>query len=153
MDNLKKTISDVKEKIDILNYLITKFESKIKRLQNSKIQELCENFKYNYNTLTGIKRFCIPVFGKISSGKSTLLNYILHFHGDFETDYNISTKFVCIVRHNPNLINTSKIYNVSVNKRDEYKKDDKTYKLWNFEKGEEIVGDVKEIIEKRNHDL
>ena len=153
MENPKKTISDIKEKIDIINYLISKFESKIKRMQNKNIQELCENFKYNYNTLSGIKRFCIPVFGKISSGKSTLLNYILHLHGVFETDYNISTKFVCIVRHNPNLINTSKIYNVSVNKRDEYKKGDKTYKLWNFEKGEEIVGDVKEIIERRNHDL
>ena len=106
MENPKKTISDIKEKIDIINYLISKFESKIKRMQNKNIQELCENFKYNYNTLSGIKRFCIPVFGKISSGKSTLLNYILHLHGVFETDYNISTKFVCIVRHNPNLINT-----------------------------------------------
>lgn len=153
MDNLKKAINGVKEKIEIIKYLITKFQSKIKRMQNKKVQELCENFKYNYQTLTGIKRFCIPVFGKISSGKSTLLNYILHLHGVFETDYNISTKFVCIVRHNPNLINTATIYNVSVNKRDEYKKGDKTYNLWNFEKGEEIIGNVKEIIEKRNHDL
>ena len=153
MDNLKKTISDLNEKIDILNYLITKFESKINRMKNKSVQQLCENFKYHYNKLTGIKRFCIPVFGKISSGKSTLLNYILHLHGVFETDYNISTKFVCIVRHNPNLNNTPKIYNVSVSKRGEYKKGDKIYKLWNFEKAEVLNGDVKVIIERRNHEL
>ena len=152
-ENLKQTINNLNEKIDILYYLITKFETKIKRMQNQSLQILCEEFKYHYNKLTGIKRFCIPVFGKISSGKSTLLNYILHLHGIFETDYNISTKFVCIVRHNQNLNKISKIYNVSVSKRGEYKKGDKTFGLWNFEKGEEIIGDVKEIIEKRNHDL
>ena len=153
IDNLKQTISNLNEKIDILCYLNTKFESKIKRMQNKQIQKICEQFKYHYRKLIGIKRFCIPVFGKISSGKSTLLNYILHLHGVFETDYNISTKFVCIVRHNPNLDKTSKIYNVLVNERGEYTKDNKSFKLWNFEKGEELIGDVKAIIEKRNHDL
>ena len=151
--DLEKKIDNLNEKIDTLNYLITKFDSKIKRMQSKWIQKLCEEFKYHYSKLTGIKRFCIPVFGKISSGRSTLLNYILHLHGVFETDYNISTKFVCIVRHNPKLEKTSKIYNVSVTKRGEYKKGEKILNLWNFEKGEEIVGDVKETIEKRNHEL
>ena len=153
MDNILNKLNEIKEKIDILNYLITKFDQKIKRMKNEAVNELCENFIYDYHKLTGIKRFSIPVFGKISSGKSTLLNYILHLHGVFETGYNISTKFVCIIRHNPNLQNKYKLYNVTVSKRGEYKKDDKTYNLWNFEKGEEILGDPKQIIEKRNHDL
>ena len=153
MDNILNKLNDIKEKIDILNYLITKFDQKIKRMKNEAVNELCEDFIYNYHKLTGIKRFSIPVFGKISSGKSTLLNYILHVHGVFETGYNISTKFVCIIRHNPNLQNRYKLYNVTVGKRGEYKKDDKTFNLWNFEKGEEILGEPKQIIEKRNHDL
>ena len=86
-------------------------------------------------------------------GKSTLLNYIMHLHGVFETDYNISTKFVCIIRHNSNLNKAPKIYNVLVNERGEYIKHKKILKLWNFEKGEEIIGNPKEIIEKRNHEL
>ena len=80
MDNILNKLNDIKEKIDILNYLITKFDQKIKRMKNEAVNELCENFIYDYHKLTGIKRFSIPVFGKISSGKSTLLNYILHFH-------------------------------------------------------------------------
>ena len=152
-DNLKQTISNLNEKIDTLNYLTTKFESKIKILKNKSLQNLCEEFRYHYYKFNGIKRFSIPVFGKISSGKSTLLNYILHLHGVFETDYKISTKFVCIVRHNPNLDKKLKIYNALVNKRGEYKKGDKIFTLWNFEKGEEIKEDAKEIIEKRNHEL
>ena len=153
MDNILNKLNDIKEKIDILNYLITKFDQKIKRMKNEAVNELCEDFIYNYHKLTGIKRFSIPVFGKISSGKSTLLNYILHVHGVFETGYNISTKFVCIIRHNPNLQNRYKLYNVTVGRRGEYKKDDKKFNLWNFEKGEEILGEPKQIIEKRNHDL
>ena len=152
-DNLKQTLSNLNEKIDTLNYLTTKFESKIKILKNKSLQNLCEEFRYHYYKFNGIKRFSIPVFGKISSGKSTLLNYILHLHGVFETDYKISTKFVCIVRHNPNLDKKLKIYNALVNKRGEYKKGDKIFTLWNFEKGEEIKEDAKEIIEKRNHEL
>ena len=152
-NNLIQTISNLNEKIDVLKYLIVKFESKIKRMKNKEIQENCEQFKYHYNKLIGIKRFCIPVFGKISSGKSTFLNYILHLHDVFQTDYNISTKFVCIVRHNPNLNKILKIYNVKVNQRGEYTKNNQIYRLWNFEKDEELIGDVKEIIEKRNHDL
>ena len=101
----------------------------------------------------GLKRFSIPVLGKISSGKSTLLNYILNLHGIFETNYNVSTKFICIIRHNPNLINSPKIYNVSFIERGEYIKENKIIKLWNFEKGEEIKGEKKQIIENRNHTL
>jgi len=152
-NNIKKTVNDLNEKIDILNYIITKFESKIIRIQNEEIRKLCINFKNHYNKLIKLKRFCIPVFGKISSGKSTLLNYIMHLHGVFETDYNISTKFVCIIRHNSNLNKAPKIFNVLVNERGEYIKQKKILKLWNFEKGEEIIGNPKEIIEKRNHEL
>ena len=37
----------------------------------------------------GIKRFSKPFFGKIDSGKSILLNYILNLHNTFETTFNI----------------------------------------------------------------
>ena len=104
----------------------------------AEIQNFNSYYENYYSKFIGLKRFSIPVFGKISSGKSTLLNYILHLHGVFETDYKISTKFVCIVRHNPNLDKKLKIYNALVNKRGEYKKGDKIFTLWNFEKGEEI---------------
>ena len=45
------------------------------------------------------------------------------------------------------------MYNVSVSERGEYIKDNKKIKLWNFEKDGEINGDIKEIIENRNHVL
>ena len=97
----------------------------------------------------GLKRFLFQFFGKISSGKSTLLNYILNLHGIFETNYNISTKFICIIRYNPNLENGPKLYNVSVSERGEYIKDNKKIKLWDFEED----GNIKQIIEDRNHAL
>ena len=45
------------------------------------------------------------------------------------------------------------MYNVSVSERGEYIKDNKKIKLWNFEKDRENNGDIKEIIENRNHVL
>ena len=42
-----------------------------------KEKDMIKEFKNKYYIYKGIKRFAIPVIGCISSGKSTLLNYIL----------------------------------------------------------------------------
>ena len=145
------------KEIDDINDLLTKFSEKVARIKNEEINKSIETFRLNYasyySKLAGLKRFSIPVFGKISSGKSTLLNYILNLHGYLEVNSTITTKFICIIRHNPNLTDGPKIYNVTVTERGEYIKDGKKIKLWNFEKkGDELGKDIKEIIEKRNHE-
>ena len=155
--SLKDQFNKYNKEISNINYLLTKFQNNIKKIKNAQIIKNIQQFNSSYNeyysNYTGLKRFSIPVFGKISSGKSTLLNYILNLHGLFETNYNISTKFICIVRHNPNLKEGPKIFNVCVSERGKFVKNDKTIKLWNFEKSEEIKGDIKEIISNRNHEL
>ena len=145
------------KEIENINYLLTKFHDNVIKIKHEKLIDSITKFKsiyeYYYGKFTGLKRFSIPVFGKISSGKSTLLNYILNLHGYLEVNSTITTKFICIIRHNPNLTDGPKIYNVTVTERGEYIKDGKKIKLWNFEKkGDELGKDIKEIIEKRNHE-
>ena len=147
---LKDRFFKINEQIENLNYLITKFKNKIKSQEIEKdVKDLCATFDNYYNPKIGLKRFLIPVFGKVSSGKSTLLNYLMNFHGIFETKSKPCTKFICIIRHNPNLTNELKLFNVAISERGEYK----SRKLWNFEKGDEISGDIKEIIAKRNNEI
>ena len=154
---LKQKYMKINEEISSIYELLTKFHENVSKIKNNKLKNEIQNFKSNfecyYNRFIGLKRFSIPVFGKISSGKSTLLNYILNLHGIFETNYNISTKFICIIRHNPNLEIGPKIYNVSVSERGEFIKDGKKIKLYNFEKDDEKIGDIRDIIEERNHYL
>ena len=154
---LKKKFLKLNQEITSIHELLIKFKENIIKIKNEEIKDEINKFKHSYelyySQFIGLKRFSIPIFGKISSGKSTLLNYILNLHGIFETNYNVSTRFVCIIRHNPNLLDGPKIYNVSVSERGEYIKDGQKIKLWNFEKEEEIKGNIKEIIEKRNHAL
>ena len=129
--SLKQQFEELNEKIDKLNYLLTKFNSKIEKIQNQKLKNECHNFQNYYYKFLGLKRFSISVFGKISSGKSNLLNYLLPLHNIFETDYDISTKFICIIRHNPK-IDKPNIYNINISERGEY--ENKKIKLWNFKK-------------------
>ena len=154
---LKQKYMQVNEEITSINELLTKFQENVLKIKDNKMKAEIQNFnsyyENYYSKFIGLKRFSIPVFGKISSGKSTLLNYILNLHGIFETNYNISTKFICIVRHNSKLITGPKMYNVSVSERGEYIKDNKKIKLWNFEEDGEINGNIKQIIEDRNHAL
>ena len=147
---LKDRYFKINEEIKGILYLINKFhENIIGKEIKEEVEKFISSFNNYYKPYMGLKRFSIPVFGKISSGKSTLLNYILNLHDLFETNYNISTKFICIVRHNPNLTNGPKIFNVVINERGEYNSN----KLWNFEKGEEIEGDIQKIIADRNSEL
>ena len=132
--SLKERFFKTNEEIEKIYYLINKFQDKKKNKEIIKeIENFGDIFKNYYNPYIGLKRFLIPIFGKISSGKSTLLNYLLNLHDIFETDTKTCTKFICIVRHNPKLTNELKLFNVSISEREVYK----SRKLWNFEKGDE----------------
>ena len=161
-DKYFSTSKEIKSINNILNDLkdnIKLIEKNNKELYNS-IKNFNSIYETYYRNLNGLKRFSIPVFGKISSGKSTLLNYCLKLHGILETDSDITTRFICIIRHNPDLVNKPKIYRVKVIEREKYVKDGQEITLYNFEKDYkddkddgEIKGDIKEIIKNRNHIL
>ena len=106
------------------------------------IKSIIEKFKKKYHTYININRFSIPIIGPISSGKSTFYNYFLGLNGCLETKEKITTKTICIIRHNKNNIKP-KIYEIkNCNERHFYK--------YNFEKGDEIKGIPSEIIAKKN---
>ena len=102
----------------------------------------------NFSKYVELERFSIPVIGKISSGKSTILNYILDLKDALQVKSETTTKFVCIIRHNKSLKGQNpKLYTVNFVKRADLNDH------FNFEKGDLIQGDIKTIIEKRNKDL
>lgn len=131
---------NINEKIEKLFEYFDYFEDESK--ESDKI--IIDKFNKKYNLYRGIKRFAIPVFGVISSGKSTFLNYLLNLNNLLEMDEQISTKFICIIRHNKTLKNP-KLYEVKIDIRGE--------QSVNFEKGKEIKEDIKEAISKRNSDI
>lgn len=75
-------------------------------------------FSDKYNKFINIKRFCIPIIGAISCGKSTIMNYLLPFHNMLETGEKVTTKFICIIRHKKEA-KIPEIYNVKIEERDE----------------------------------
>ena len=65
------------------------------------------------------EKFCVPIIGSISCGKSTFLNSLI-YNDDFgdnllEEGLQITTKFVCVIRHNPKLENPE-FYHVTLEK-------------------------------------
>jgi len=82
---------------------------------NPELVELQKTFETKYLKYINIKRFAIPVKGRISSGKSTFLNFLLGLNNKLETNTNISTKFVCIIRDNQSL-NEPKAYSIILEK-------------------------------------
>ena len=98
-------------------------------------------FKKKYIPYRDIKRFSIPVIGCISSGKSTILNYLLKLKKTLEMRNQITTKCICIIRHQKGL-KKPKIYEVELKPRD--------FGVFNFEKGKEILENVGEVISERN---
>jgi Tfp pilus assembly ATPase PilU len=87
-------INKLIEKISILNQI-----NKNRIFYQNLDSKIIDKFARKYNSYIGIKRFCIPIIGAISSGKSTLMNYLLPFHNILETGEKITTKFICIIRH------------------------------------------------------
>ena len=143
-NNFVQTFDSVNQKIkEIYNFLI-EFKIEIKTIQNTHrdLYNLKEEFLLKYPTFFGIKRFAIPIIGVINSGKSTFLNYLLKLHGCLETKSEIATKFICLIRHNKNVIKPE-LYDVIFEERSFHK--------FNFIKGEKLKGDdVKKQIEERN---
>jgi len=112
-------------------------------------EDLLDKFCKKYNQYIGIKRFCIPIIGGISCGKSTFLNYLLPFHNLLEIGNKITTKFICIIRHSKD-INVPEIYNAKIEQRGE--------KAFNFiETGKnllEIEGlNLEEMIKNKNNEV
>jgi hypothetical protein len=109
------------------------------------IQKFLEILK-EYLNYTQLKYFSIPIIGKISSGKSTFLNSLLGIDC-LESDINITTKFICIIRHNPEN-KTPRLFPVKLIKR----KSEINPNAYNFVKDElnELKGDLKENIKAIN---
>ena len=111
--------------------------------------DLLDNFTKKYNQFIGIKRFCIPIIGGISCGKSTFMNYLIPYHNILEIGNKITTKFICIIRNCKN-VNVPEIYNVKIEQRGE--------KAFNFiETGENLLLDIdlnlQEVIKNKNNEV
>ena len=129
------------KKIGELHTILNEYEEIIKdKIKDEKFLEQIKLFKKEYSNLININRFCIPIIGKCNSGKSTFLNYLLK-QKVLEIKDDISTKFICIIRHDTKC-EIPKICKVNFKERGEIN----GTKLYNFEEGEEL--DTKENIAK-----
>ena len=152
-DSSKELKNEMEKTLDIIsqiNFYLRNFKNEIIDFtkNDQKLRNDIINFNQAYSKYEDIERFSIPVIGKISSGKSTILNNILDLKDVLQVQSNTTTKFVCIIRHNKLLKGKEpNIYDVKFVRRT---KEDNHY---NFEKGDLILGDVKKVIEKRNKDI
>ena len=115
-------------------------------------KELLHKISKKYLRFKGIERFCIPIIGVISSGKSTFMNYLLELNNILEMGEKVTTQFICIIRHDENAT-IPQIYETLIEKRDS--------DAFNFkEKGENLLnlsGNSNEVlkqkIKKRNENI
>jgi len=153
-NNIPKDITNDFDKtikfINKVNFYLKFYKNEIIELskKDEEIKQQIQQFNLSYSKYEGLERFSIPIIGKISSGKSTILNYILDLKEALQVQSKTTTKFICIIRHNKSLKDKNPlIYSVNfvprVNVNNHY----------NFVKNDLIKGDIKKIIEKRNHDL
>ena len=151
IENFHESVfKSINELIEKFNFIFNIQKGIIKQLAPEFI-ELQKEFNSKYLRYINIKRFAIPVIGRINSGKSTFLNSILGLNNILESNSNITTKFVCIIRHD-SLLTEPKAYSVILEERKEQQNIENGHlnpKL-NFEKGEELKGDIKDIILQRN---
>ena len=144
-DELVKKLEDKKI---IINKIIEFLEDNMTEIESIKgheeIKKLIKEFKCKYYPYKNIRRFSIPVIGCVSSGKSTILNYLLRLKKILEMAQEITTKCICIIRHQKGN-KKAKIYTVKIVRRGESNDG-----LYNFEKGEEIKENVSEVIAERN---
>jgi len=108
-----------------------------------------KRFFIKYSKDIMLKRFSIAIFGKISSGKSTFLNYFLGLKDILEMKSDITTKFICFIRHNKRN-EVPKFYEVLPENR--IISNENCY-FFNFKKGNEIKGNINEIISERNKEI
>ena len=161
-DNSIGNFEEKKEKIiDIINFL-EEYRVDIEMHEGDKeIKELIKEFKNKYYIFKNINRFCIPAIGCISSGKSTIFNYLLNLNKTLQVAEKITTKCVCIIRHRKGC-KKPKIFNVDIQERGKglynfnIKKIKKKIKKKNIadEEEEEIEDEIKknvaEVIKQRN---
>ncbi len=148
------------QSIEQLSKFIEQKEDVIdEKIKDIKILNKIEEFNKKYSKLKGIKRFSIPKIGKCNSGKSTFLNFLLHQKNLLEMKADISTRFICIIRHDSSL-EYPEIYDVGIDKRESSfitnEKGEKTLKtLYNFEEGNKIEtdGDIAKYIKEKNKQL
>ena len=129
---LKNEIEKTLEVVSQINFYLKNYKNEIIDFTNNNqnLRNEINNFNQKYSKFENIERFSIPVIGKISSGKSTILNNILDLRDGLQVKSNTTTKFVCIIRHNKLLKGKEPIiYNVKFVKRTE----DNNY--YNFKKG------------------
>ena len=155
----EKLFSDYKEREMLLNEFMNIFmKNRTNTLWNENgefkihpsifIQKFLEMLK-EYLNYSGLDYFSIPVIGKISSGKSTFLNSLLGLDC-LESRTDITTKFICIIRHNPDNV-IPRLYPAKLVER----KSEIHKKAFNFVKDEknEIIGDLKENIKNINEEI
>jgi len=163
MDNISSIncqFNNIKEKIDSLSKFLYQKEEIIKaQIHDEEKLNKIKLFNQKYSKIKNINRFLIPIIGKCNSGKTTFINYLIHQKELLEMDDDIATKFICIIRHDPNLP-LPKIYEVNFQSRDSifYKECDEegnySKELYNFEEGNEIkTKDIKEYIIQKNREL
>ena len=155
-DESERLYEDYKNREDVLSDFMNDFLlNKRNVLWNEKgeleipasifVQKFIDIMK-EYLNYTELDYFSIPVIGKISAGKSTFLNSLLGLDC-LESDTTITTKFICIIRHNKEL-STPKLYPVILKKR----KSEINQNAFNFIKDEknELKGYLTENIKKIN---
>ena len=148
-DNFQKNddelVKKLEEKTRSINSILDFLDDNFSNIHSSKGNEYIKKdialFKKTYEPYKNLKRFSIPVIGCISSGKSTILNYLLKLKKTLEMKNQITTKCVCIIRHQKGY-KKPKIYEVNLKSRN--------YGMYNFEKGKEICENVEKVVSDRN---
>ena len=149
-DKAKTDFEIISEDIGKINKILDNSQEEIKYIEEE-LSDKINSFITNYQKFDNIKRFAIPIIGKINCGKSTILNFLLNLDDILQYSCGTTTKFISIIRHNKNLKGKKPlIYNVKFEKRAFVN----NYYLYNFEKnGAHLEGEVKDIIKKRNEQL
>ena len=131
----EKSIDTILDFINDYNHTFQATEGK------EELKKLIIEFQEKYAQFKDLKRFSIPVIGCISSGKSTILNYLLNLNNILEIGEDITTKCICVIRHQKN-IPKPRIFKANLILRGE--------NIFNIEEGEEIFENVSDVIKSQN---
>ena len=116
----QKLVKLLKNVNKTVNYILLLNKIYGKYIADKNIIDRIFNLKKTYLNYLNITRFQIPIIGIVSAGKSTLLNYLLELKNFLETGEDITTRFLCIIRHNKNY-KYPVISNLTIENRDKYK--------------------------------
>ena len=161
---MESKIGEIDKKFCEANNYISQISQTLEKIKNDLIEEQDKEI-YNelekefskYEKYVGIQRFCIPVIGLISSGKSTFLNFLLNIEC-LESKFDITTKCGVLIRHNKSL-DTPEIYSVKLEQRKDgyynFEKNELLFQIDNSNKSSElqIKDDLKNIISKKNNSI